>query len=54
MPDVAKVTGNAEDGWNVEAIIECHAMKFACVGRDDAHNLCALLNRCSWFEVKPQ
>ena len=45
------VTGNADDGWNVEAHLDEHKVTFACEDQADANDLQDLLNRCAWFDV---
>jgi hypothetical protein len=52
MPDNgATITGNEEDGWNVEAVLDDYFVKFACEDEDAAEELRDLLNRCSYVEI---
>lgn len=45
------ITGNKEDGFNVELSVEGHRIVAACEDLCDAQDLQNILNRCSWFEV---
>lgn len=51
-PDqIIVVTGNEDDGWNVDAVYDEHKTVFACDSKQDAEDLADILNRCAWFEV---
>lgn len=51
-PAIARVTGNEEDGWNVEVDDPGYKITFACGDKEDADELCLLLNDCSWLEIR--
>ncbi|HXE08318.1 MAG TPA: hypothetical protein VN612_10500 [Acidobacteriaceae bacterium] len=49
--DIAVITGNEDDGFNVQLLMDEHAIEMACESKEDAEDLRGLLNRCSWFSV---
>lgn len=53
MQTVATIEGNEDDGWNVKAVIDgTWEVEYACTDKEDAEELAACLERCSWFSVR--